>query len=631
MVAAGSYVENIRFAGRDIVLRSQDGPEVTTIDGSTLPRAVIEFELGESNACIIEGFRITGGSGSGVFEGERNGGGIWIQEAEPSIIGNIIEHNDATAGSIVGLGGGIYCRASFPNSELPLRAPKIIGNTIRFNCTSVALVWSGANNGTWDITTANNWTVEGVPTTYADPKQVVFSDSATGQTNVTISGIVQPESVTLNTTTNPYTITSSAGNNLAGNVRFGKRGPGAVSLAGGANANTGVTTLRGGTLIVSTLANGGSPSDIGAASGAAANLVFNGGALQYIGGAASIDRLFTVGTSGGAIDVAGTGALTLNNSGNVSLGGTLTLTGSTADTNTLVSTLIAGGGLNKSGSGTWVLTGANTFGGVTTIGNGVLQIGAGGGSGTLGGGSVINNAALVFNRSGTVTTSGAISGTGTVTKEGTGTAVLLANNSYAGGTAISAGTLQLGNGGPSGSLNSVGSILNDSVLDFNTSGTHQYSGAGLISGIGNVIVRGGGLIKVIGANSYTGWTRIDAGATFQPCEGNTGQLLSSAVTNNGTLRLVRQDTGVFIYTGPVVGSGRVQVGANNFNAGNVTLVGSNTYSGGTFIGCNELVLGDGVNPGAGGHPGRLGDGQFRVQQGDARDGLGIEARHLHMG
>jgi autotransporter-associated beta strand protein len=113
-----------------------------------------------------------------------------------------------------------------------------------------------------------------------------------------------------------------------------------------------------------------------------------------------------------------------------------------------------------------------------------------------------------------------------------------------------------------------------------------------------VIVTGGSKIKAIGANSYTGWTRIDSGSTFQPAEGNTGGLTSSAVTNNGTLVLIRQDNGVFIYGGPIVGSGKLIVDANNVNSGDVTLTGGCTYTGGTFIGDNGLIVGDGATSGS---------------------------------
>ena len=100
-----------------------------------------------------------------------------------------------------------------------------------------------------------------------------------------------------------------------------------------------------------------------------------------------------------------------------------------------------------------------------------------------------------------------------------------------------------------------------------------------------MIVQGGGFIKAIGNNTYTGWTRIDSGTTFQPIEGQDGALATSVVTNNGTLRLVRQDA-LFTYAGHIVGTGRVQIGANNVNVGVITLTGTNTYTGGTFIGDN---------------------------------------------
>ncbi|RWC18646.1 MAG: hypothetical protein EOS27_33695, partial [Mesorhizobium sp.] len=66
-------------------------------------------------------------------------------------------------------------------------------------------------------------------------------------------------------------------------------------------------------------------------------------------------------------------------------------------------------------------------------------------------GDVTNNGTLAFNRSDAYTFAGLISGSGTVNQAGSGTTILTADNGYTGGTTISAGTLQLGNGGTSGS------------------------------------------------------------------------------------------------------------------------------------------------------------------------------------
>ncbi len=485
-----------------------------------------------------------------------------------------------------------------------------VGNSIKLNITATAYLWSGANNGNWDTTTPNNWVQNGGPVIYgangAGP--ALFDDTAAGNFSVTVNSPVTSTLLTVNNSANAYSIASSGANNIGGSTPLTKNGSSTLTLSGGANAYTGVTTLSGGTVSVSALANGGSASDIGAAANSAANLVLNGGTLQYTGAAASVDRLFTLGTGGGTIDSSGTGALNLNNAGSVAYSGTgvrgLTLTGTDVDANTFAAVLANNGGattLAKSGAGNWILTGNNTYSGVTTIANGSLQIGAGGASGSPGSGSIVDSGVLVFNRSGTLTVNSVISGNGSVTNMGSGTVILAANNTYQGGTTNGVGaTLQIGNGGATGSLYINGPIDNEGTLIFNNTSQFIYTGNGLISGAGNVIVSGSGdWVKAIGANSYTGWTLINAGATFQPCDGNTGQFLSSVVTNNGTLEFVRQDDMVFYYSNNIVGSGQVVKENNNFNSGDATLLGTNTYTGGTLIRGGGIILGDGGTPGWG--------------------------------
>ncbi|HEU0085185.1 MAG TPA: autotransporter-associated beta strand repeat-containing protein, partial [Bradyrhizobium sp.] len=62
-----------------------------------------------------------------------------------------------------------------------------------------------------------------------------------------------------------------------------------------------------------------------------------------------------------------------------------------------------------------------------------------------------------------------------LTKVGGGALILTAANTYTGGTTISGGTLQLGNGGTTGSI--VGNVLNDGRLIYNRNNTFDFGGA----------------------------------------------------------------------------------------------------------------------------------------------------------
>ena len=94
----------------------------------------------------------------------------------------------------------------------------------------------------------------------------------------------------------------------------------------------------------------------------------------------------------------------------------------------------------------------------------------------------LDNGTLAFNRFDVTTFAGTISGSGGVAQIGTGTTILTAANTYSGGTTISAGTLQLGDGGAYGSI--LGDVLDNGTLAFNRSDVATF--AGTISGSGGV-------------------------------------------------------------------------------------------------------------------------------------------------
>ena len=155
---------------------------------------------------------------------------------------------------------------------------------------------------------------------------------------------------------------------------------------------------------------------------------------------------------------------------------------------------------------------------MTFAGSGTLQAGV---AGTLANNLTINSGVTgTFDtQANAVTLSGIISGSGALTKIGTGSLTLLGSNTYSGGTTISAGTLQLGNGVTNGSL--AGNISDSSLLIFNNATVQTYGG--VISGGGTLNVLGPGLLVLTASNTFSGQTTISAG---------TLQLSNGALTGN---------------------------------------------------------------------------------------------------
>ncbi|GAA5629183.1 hypothetical protein Brsp05_04482 [Brucella sp. NBRC 12953] len=251
------------------------------------------------------------------------------------------------------------------------------------------------------------------------------------------------------------------------------------------------------------------------------------------------------------------------------------------------SQLITGEGNLNQRAGTTILLADNSLSGTATISGGVLRLGNGGETGTLQA-SIVNNATLVFDHSNHLTYAQQISGTGQLLQYGTGMLTLTGDNSYLGGTVIRNTILQLGDGGTTGSI--MGDVDNDGMLFLNRSNTLQLDGT--ISGTGGLVQQGSGTSVLTADNSYSGGTRIDAGALQLGNGGNTGSVLGP-IENNGSLIFDRSDTALRM-DGVIAGNGRlVQQGT-----GTTTLTAENSFSGGTEISRGTLQIGNGGNTGS---------------------------------
>ncbi|VTU23607.1 Fluffing protein [Variovorax sp. PBS-H4] len=211
-------------------------------------------------------------------------------------------------------------------------------------------------------------------------------------------------------------------------------------------------------------------------------------------------------------------------------------------------------GVLKRGAGRLVLSGANTYSGGTTVTGGTLSIsadqnlGSAAGLLTLDGGTLQTTGAITTARAITVgsagggfqtdadlTSTGSISGPGGVTKTGSGNLILTGVNTYGGGTTISGGMLQLGNGGDTGSI-AGDVVLDNGALAFNRS-DNALEIKGVISGNGFLYHAGTGTVTLSGANTYSGDTYLLRGGTLSvAADNNLGNASGVMRLYGGTLR-----------------------------------------------------------------------------------------------
>ncbi len=473
------------------------------------------------------------------------------------------------------------------------------GGTGTWN-TTTARWFNGAAHVPWSAVNFDNAIFDGTAGTVTLGVGVRAHDLTFGITGYTLSG----STLTLGGAT--PTITTSAGIASIGSVIAGTAG---LSTAGmgtliftGANTYTGGTTIGAGTLQVG---NGGTTGALGA--GAITNnaaLVINRSNAvtfaQAIGGTGTLTKLGAGTTtltgangysgtttisagvlrvgSGGTAGTLGSGSV-INNAG---------LAFNRSDALTVANDISGSGTVSKLAAGTTTLTGTNTYSGTTTISAGILQVGNGGTTGTLGSGAVTNNAALRINRSDAVTLGQNIAGTGTLTQVGAGTTTLTGTNTYSGVTTISAGRLQIGAGGTTGSLG-TGAVTNNAALEVNRS--NAVTIAQVISGTGTVTHSGTGTTTLTGANTFSGGTTISAGTLQVGNGGTTGALGAGAITNNAALVINRSNAVTFGQA--IGGTGTL----TNLGAGTTTLTGANSYSGTTTISAGVLRVGSGGTAG----------------------------------
>ena len=324
------------------------------------------------------------------------------------------------------------------------------------------------------------------------------------------------------------------------------------------------------------------------------------------------------GTGAGAGTLVFAGGITGGTAGNT----VLTLTGSNTNANT-ISGVIGNGtattmAINLTGTGNWVLSGPNTYTGLTTISAGTLM--------------AASNAAL---GSATATAAGLSFG-GTATVSFTSATPAIASL-----TGFSGNSIVLGNAGatPAATTLSVGGNNASTTFGGNISDLKATNAAA----VGSLTKTGTGTLTLSGTNSYNGVTTISAGTlqfgsevslynntpanwTATNVVVNSGTTAAFSVDNNGgsggsglftatdiqTLVALGTATGGF-KTGAIIGLDTTSANNGNFIYGNaianpnggtntlglnklggntLTLSAANTYTGTTTVTLGTLQLGN---------------------------------------
>ncbi len=525
------------------------------------------------------------------------------------------------------------------------------------------LTWNGlvngVNNGTWDSLTTSNWvlTADGVtPYAFQDLSAVTFDDTAHGTTSVNLTTAVKPASLSVSNTVKNY-IFSGAGS-IGGPIALVKTNSGsAIFTETGGDSFSGGVSMGGGTLVLSN-------ANVAISGGLTVNngtlvLQHSGtiaGGLTVNSGSVLLDQAGTV-TGGTMINV---GKVQVGNNdalGSLPSGGLTnndTLIFNRADSALTVTTVIAGtGAVSNNGTGTVTLGTTETMTGPVVANAGTLVLNAGNNTSPNG---ISRASSLTINSGATVAVlsdnslagHGATAGTLPITINAGGVltgAASLANGTSThipglltldGGTLANSGTsLQAANGSwdlddgvatLGGPVTSTISVFD--VIPTQTGGTHFTALApvgtappsgidlnvtgSLINGTGThdtgVILDGTGTVAFAGTNTFIQGVTLNSGVLIANAPENPGVSGPLGITglitfNGGTLRYSATNNADYSARFNAGGLYNIDTAGRNvtfatalssgsltkIGNGALTLSGANTYNGDTIVGGGSLV------------------------------------------
>ncbi len=527
--------------------------------------------------------------------------GVSAGNAQPNGLLNISGNNE-WAGSIqavVGTTNGLNTRISSASGTLTVSGAITISGAVS---STAALVLTGSGNGVSSGGISGSGAGVTLIKTGTGIWTLAVANTYTGQTRIDV-GVLRLDHA----------------NAL----------PGGIGNTGGSsnlNLNGGVIGLGVGDF---TRALGTGADQVQwAASGSGGFAAFGADRVVNLGGASA--TLVWAGSGSflttGVLVLGATGAdATVDFQNHINLNGaarTVRVDNGTADVDAEISGDLTGtgGALTKMGNGTLLLSGSNSYDGVTTLSAGVLRVGHANALGTTAGGASVASAAVLdlngftlgaeavtingtgisssgalinsntstaaslsgvitlganssVGGAGDLTLSNTVQGAFTLTKVGAGTLHLSGDNTHTGITTVSAGILRLGHSNALGTTAGGTSVTSGAVLDLN--GQSISAEAVTINGTG--IASGGALINSSTTNpaSLSGVVTLGSASSI----GAAGNVtLSGGLTGNFNLTKLGTGTLTLTTAATRAGSGTI---TTTINSGVLRIENANAYSTGT--------------------------------------------------
>ena len=253
------------------------------------------------------------------------------------------------------------------------------------------------------------------------------------------------------------------------------------------------------------------------------------------------------------------------------------------------------GSLTQAGTGKLILTENNTFTGGTTVNAGTsLQLGNNTSAGWVEG-DIANSGNVTFFNSEDKIFSDIISGTGSVTKKGDTVLTLTGSNIYTGLTKVEEGSLQIGNGGTTGSVTSNIRVDDGANVTFNRSSDYTFGNA--LFGPGTMTKKGGNTLTLTADSiGFTGAATVEDGKLL------IGNLAGTPAALGG--EVVVESGAQLAGYGKVGGQVTVQNGAEfspgdfgkagTFTAGSINFQNGSTYQYDITGTENDLLMSNGT-------------------------------------